>query len=187
MEKYIQQLLSDIESIILQRWRECPPNFYQAGILDPYLVPPKGLDAPPEIPSIEDEDDDEDDYESTLEQAFAEIAGWLKGENESSMFSKFGLTPEQFPPEKQLSDNQLEELVEAILRLWASFNFAALISQKAPARVVYPLLLNKMLKGCIVMKHGQISVEFCHYDPEDCPFGKEYCSCTEFLDLDKEE
>ena len=47
MKNYLTQLLSDIETVILERWKLCPPHFYQMGLPDRYLDPPQGWEGPP--------------------------------------------------------------------------------------------------------------------------------------------
>lgn len=176
MEKYIQQLLQEIESIILIRWKELPPHFYTAGVQDPYLIPPKNWK--------EEDADHMINHDSSLrhELSMGEMEKWLEGKAEHSMFSSFGLEPQQFPPPDKLSKEQLEALVTKILRLWASFNLAATIPDGTPSHIVYPILVKRMLEPATIMKFGLSGIEFCHYEPDECPFGLEYCSCKKYHD-----
>lgn len=94
----------------------------------------------------------------------------------------FGIKAEQLPVDDKLSDKQVEDLVEGILDLWATFNIVADIPDDAiPPRLVYKALKNRWEKGTTrYMSEGTTHVEFCHYEPEECPWGMEFCSCKEF-------
>ena len=173
MQKYIHYLLQDIETIILQRWRQCIPHYFQMGIPDPYLCPPEGWKEADLLQKTEP------DSVSNFEETIAEMEKWLAGEEKYSMFSEFGLLPEQFPPQDRLSEQEVYGLVEVIRRLWAAFNFTAVVPNGVPARELYPILLERMLEACTVMDNGHIGIEFCDYEPERCPFGEEYCSCKQ--------
>ncbi len=179
MEKYIQQLLYDLEQIMLQRWRACPPHYFQAGMPSPFLMPSEGWEeeAGEDVEAEVSEAESDLDFDLTI----AEMERWLECEHEGSMFSAFGLEPEQFPPLDRLSDEQVEGLTFALLRLWESFNFSASFPNKTPARILYPLLLERMLEGCMVLDDGHIGIEFCEYDPATCPFEMTYCDCREFM------
>lgn len=48
MQKYLTQLLSDIETAILIKWRISPPHYYEMGMLaESWIEPPKGYNGPP--------------------------------------------------------------------------------------------------------------------------------------------
>jgi len=181
MEKYIQQLLQEIESVILQRWRKCPPHYYQAGLPEKYLEPPKGWQ--------EEDASHMVNFDSQLQfdMTMMEMGNWLEGAAESSMFYHFDLKPEQFPQPEILMDSQLDALTLALKRLWAAFNFTAVVPDKTPGRVVYPILLKRMLEPAMVMDFGHAGVEFCDYEPAHCPFGLEYCSCKKWIEEEEED
>ena len=168
MEKYISQLLADIEVIILQRWQTCVPHFYSVDTFNPYLKPPDGWQNASTLPV------DSSDLETTA--AIMEMENWLHGKAELSMFYHFGLSEQQFPPPNRLSDDQLAHLVFILHRLWNAFNFMASVPKKAPNAIVYTTLLKRMLEPVMVMKNGVNGIEFCDYEPTDCPFGG-YCDC----------
>lgn len=62
------------------------------------------------------------------------------------------------------------------------FNFTAVLPQSLPARLAYPALLKKMAKPAMLMKFGHIGIEFCHYEPPECPWGLVHCSCKQYLE-----
>lgn len=163
MQKYINQLIQDVEDVIRARWQEHPPHFYQAGIPDPYLVKPKNLEVKPV-------------KEVSFEEHIKEVEMFKRGDKPQNMYYYFGFSFEQFPPINILNENQADKLTNAILRMWAAFNYTASIPKKAPSEIVYPVLCEQMEKPQMLFNNGIIGIEFCEYDPKTCLFGT-YCNC----------
>ncbi len=141
-----------------------PPEETSSPILEAELKPDATLPPDPE-------------FLATTE----EVENYLHGKPELFMFYHFGFEPEQFPPPAALTDEELEALTLALCRLWAAFNFTPVFPQSAPGRVVYPLLLERMGKAAFVFEHGHSGIEFCDYEPAECPFGA-YCDCKLYLE-----
>jgi hypothetical protein len=183
MDKYLQQLHADIEAIILQQWNEQTPHFYEVGA-DPYLIPPKGWvkkkdDSSNMLPGFFDEE--EERAAEDIEATFDEVEQFLehsRNPRSTNMLDHFRLGADQFPPPDRLSDEQTNELVELIRRLWAAFNFGADIPEGVPAKIVYPLLLERMAEPTMLMKYGHCGIEFCDYNTANCPFGEAFCQCS---------
>ncbi len=203
MHHYTTQLLHDLEAAILARWNERPPHYFEIGApwAALWLTPPEGYtgpevgyghDNPNAYAPLPDFMLDDEDKETTaiaatddavanieFEKTIAEMEQWRDETppERQDMFYHFGLLPEQFPPADRLTDADLDAISELLCRLWAAYNFTAVVPDNAPGRVLYPLLLERMKKPTFVMTRGVIGVEFCSYEPEQCPFGLEWCSC----------
>jgi len=163
MQKYINQLLGDIEDVIRARWREHPPHFYTAGIPDPYLIKPKGiLDKPVK--------------EISFEKQMEDVEMYKHGEAAQTMFDHFRFSFELFPPISILSKSQADALTNAILRMWAAFNYTAAFPANTPSIILYPILCKQMEEPKMLLNNGIIGIEFCEYNPQTCPFGT-YCNC----------
>jgi hypothetical protein len=67
-------------------------------------------------------------------------------------------------------------MVDEIQKLWAAYNFYAVLPDKLPARIAYKLLVDYFDEPVAWMSSGMTSIEFCDNEPENCPFG-EYCDC----------
>ena len=108
---------------------------------------------------------------------------------DSSMDDLFGIKAEQLPPDDKLSEGQAEQLVQAILELWGTFNIGADIpNEDIPALLIYKVLRNRWETGTArYMSEGMTHLEFCHYVPEECPWGMEFCQCKEFANESTEE
>lgn len=168
MQKYVTQLIQDIEEVIRMRWQEHPPHFYQAGIPDPYLIKPENIaDKPPE--------------EVPFEEQIEEVERYKNGDAKQNMYDHFGFSFVQFPPINKLNKRQADELNNAILRMWAAFNYTASVPKRAPSDILYPILCQQMEKPQMLLNNGIIGIEFCEYNPKTCPFGT-YCSCEDFAD-----
>jgi len=216
MRKYLSQLLEDIEAVILERWKESPPHYYQMGLLaEKWLTPPKGWDGPPPGYALE-----EDEHEESLEEFFAglkeqdvlanpmpveeriavefkdqdpdfpydedeiegmfeEVEEFVSGTPKKNMYYHFGLNPEQFPTVDSLTEEEAKALTVIISRLWATFNITPVYPDDAPGKIVYPILIERMKEVTFVFSQGNLGVEFCDYNPANCPFG-EWCNCKNF-------
>ncbi len=172
METYITQLVTDINAATLEQWNCNPPHFYQAGMRDAMHQPPVGYVAKKTSKSKEIPDD--------FEASIAELEKSLEGKASVTMLDHFGFIAEQFPPAEKLSEAQAQLVVEALTRLWVAFNFLPTLPTKAPAIVFYPHMVERMTQPAMLMKHGVTGIEFCDYDPDECPFGREWCDCTNF-------
>ena len=117
-----------------------------------------------------------------FERSISEMEQWRdeKPPERQDMFYHFGFEPVQFPPAERLSDEELDALSQALCRLWAAYNFTPVFPDTAPGRVVYPQMLKRMEEPTFVMTHGHLGVEFCEYEPSECPWGLEYCTCKGF-------
>ena len=100
---------------------------------------------------------------------------------ENSMAAIFGLRKEEFPPAEKLSDAQIDELVAAFGQLWGAFHFMFSFPKKATARTRYEFFVKYLDHKTVHATHpnAMIGIEFCDYNTEQCPFGKEICSCLE--------
>ena len=179
---YLSQLHTDLEHAILHRWRACPPHYYQMGVPERWLDPPEGYTGPPFGFGQEEDEAMRNTYlaQLQLEKTFAEVEQYVEGRHSGTMFGHFGFDPEQFPPAERLTDEQMQALAERLCRLWAAFNYTAVFPEKTPGRVLYPLLIRRMGEPAMLAERGHIGIEFCDYEPEECPFGAEWCDCKDF-------
>jgi hypothetical protein len=157
MEKYVNQLLGDLESAKGNR----PPKPNVRVLYPDHPALDYGLDY---------------------------IAEW-ECSPQIPMNELFGLDAEIFPDASRLNTTQIEQLVEAILDLWAFYNFGTYIPDGTPMDLVYKALIDKWKNDPIsYVSEGTVTLEFCGYEPDLCPWGMEHCTCKEFdddFDMDK--
>lgn len=151
MEKYINQLLADLEAA---KQNVPPPINYE--ILYPHH-PAIAFD----LPHL--------------------VAFDLSG---IPLPQLLGISLEQLPPVENLTNEQAEKLVAGILDLWKAFNIVAdFPNSNIPIQLIYKVLREKWITTEIqYMPVGTWHVEFCSYDPTECHWGSEYCTCKDLLD-----
>ena len=115
------------------------------------------------------------EYEGELDH----LIEWEMGSS-YTMSDLFGIDGHVFPSAEQLSEEQQKDIIDAILDLWLSFNIAADFPAVVPVTTLYNVLVNRWkAKPVNYMSVGTLHLEFCHYDPTECPWGMEYCQCKD--------
>ena len=147
MDHYLDQLIADLLAL---HDKQPPPVDYR-------LLHPQYADVPDEMKYVVE-------WENAAQQSFSNL---------------FGISAEAFPPPDQLSDSQMERLLKAILELWAAWHiFAELIPKQVPVGTVYQVVTDYWHNESInYISEGSTHLEFCSYQPLDCPWKLEYCTC----------
>lgn len=92
-----------------------------------------------------------------------------------------GISKQQLPSTKQLSDQQSEILVEQIIGLLASHRIYSDFPNLLPAKKRYKLIYDYWDKE-VTLKGKDHHIEFCYYSINDCPY-QGFCSiCDELKD-----
>ncbi len=158
MQRYVDQLIEDIEEII--KWQTAQKQ-----------------------PSKQSDDDDMD-----MEAEFEEIERYVSGEGEVHFGEHCGLSKIQFPPPERLSFEQMNQISNAMDRLMFSFHLRAALPDVIPVVMAYQTFVNVLEKEVMMMDFGMITIEFCDYEWKQCPWGVAYCTCIDFLEeAEKEE
>jgi hypothetical protein len=107
----------------------------------------------------------------------------LEESAEKTMSRWFGIETETFPPSEKLTGEQLELMAAEFEKLWAAFSFFPDFPEGLPAKRRYELMREYLDHPCQHWPGGwQHHFEFCDYEPENCPFGSEFCRCKDFED-----
>ncbi|MFN0217122.1 MAG: hypothetical protein ACKVT2_22930 [Saprospiraceae bacterium] len=118
---------------------------------------------------------------TSIEDHFAEVEAWLADELPQERIGQIlGLEAIQFPPAKRLNRNQLRKLCEAFEQTMQTYNVSFDFPKRLPWKTRYKLLVGKLEDSVMICEDGFITVEFCEYDPSECPFGSRYCSCKQY-------
>ena len=157
MEKYLAQLIEDLKAL-------------QRDPSEPWYKPSPDASA---VESDLDRLDDSDD-----EMDFADVERYLSGDYEQKISGIFDLRPEQFPPAERLTDDQMQDLCAAYTALLSSWSIGVSIPEGIPIEVAYKTLVGTLDREAFISDTGFVTLEFCSYDPEDCPFGQ-WCDCGE--------
>ncbi|MFT5618430.1 MAG: hypothetical protein ACI85I_001663 [Arenicella sp.] len=97
------------------------------------------------------------------------------------MYELFGMEKEALPPTEKLTDSQQVSLCDAILDLMITYHIRPHIPP-APVDLVYTHL-RKLWQNCEVqhLAEGQLNLDMCDFEPENCFWGKEICDCKDFM------
>jgi hypothetical protein len=107
----------------------------------------------------------------------------LEESAEKPMFEWFGLSKDEFPPSDKLTEEQLELMASEFEQLWAAYSFEPDFPEGLPAKRRYELMRDYLDHTCQHWPGGWVHhFEFCDYEPENCPFGAEFCRCKDFND-----
>jgi len=109
-----------------------------------------------------------------------EIDRIIDEEPDRPLHNIFGIDPAIFPPTEKLTNVQSQLLASEILELWNAFHIEASYPENFPLNKLYPMLVEKFKKPFLYFPMGLTGIEFCNYNPEECPFGDEFCRCKEW-------
>lgn len=147
MEKYVAQLLEDLERV-----KSNKPDKPNVHILYP--------DHP------------------ALDYGLDYIAEWECAPM-VLMAELLGFPQEKLPVVEKLTEKQATAINEKILEVWLEFNFYADFPDGLPELTKYKIIRNKWEEDVHYVSEGMYHFEFCDYEPENCPFGLDYCSCKD--------
>jgi hypothetical protein len=99
--------------------------------------------------------------------------------NEHTIGKATGLSKTQFPPETYWTEDEAKAINTAFRDMLTRFNLDVVMPENLPPYMEYRTLVSVLDKTAPILPFGTWYLEFCHYEPEDCPFGDEYCTCKE--------
>ena len=127
---------------------------------NPYIEPPPHLDDDPVISEL-------------ALVPFKSIEEWT------------GIKQNVFPNIFRLSDDQINNINEAILKLMNSLNIDLLdIPKDLPVEILYDVIIDHWDAPVQYLPSSGFDLEFCTGDPQTCPFG-EFCDCDEELPVEE--
>lgn len=149
MEKYLQQLIEDMQA----RAKLAPP---------PYgMIPREGM-AMEEMKPY--------DFEKSFEEAERLVTG-----EPDFLSNQLGFEKLQFPSPEELTEEQIDMLVDEILKLWLAYHLVPDFPKNLPTLERYKLIRDYFDKELVLISIGEVHIEFCDFEPARCPF-PEYCS-----------
>ena len=93
----------------------------------------------------------------------------------------FGISKMEFPPPEQLSTNEIEELIQALLKMILCINNEIILPDEMPATRKYELIIGLWDEGFQLMSNGLYCNDYCTGFPPDCELD-EYCKCREYME-----
>lgn len=111
-----------------------------------------------------------DDYEEFEEQMFA-----IENAPDVPAKKLFGISYEELPPSEKLSEEQMQQLIDAILDTFAAFNCSADFPDNVPLKMQYELIRDKFAEPIHYMPGYSMHFDFCSGWCPDCKIA-DYCS-----------
>lgn len=116
---------------------------------------------------------------SHLPDELAYIAEWEQAPLRT-LPDLFGIAAEQFPPDDRLTDQQCADLLDEILKLWQKWSIYTIFPDQAPARLCYRVITDIWREETMSWSsEGNMTIGMCTYHIPSCPWGREYCTCSE--------
>ena len=150
MDRYIKQLVDDINQVISQLPEPPSPLWDAVDVNNDCEI------------------EDMSYIESTFYSERFILSNILQIESDS------------FPPGDKLNDNQIQLLIEALIALLEYHHYEAAFPDTISERTKYKLLLKVLKTNQPKVSFGIIGLEFCHYNEENCPVPGECNQCRNF-------
>jgi hypothetical protein len=119
--------------------------------------------------------DDSTSFEKQMEEVESFVYGTM-----SPLSKIVGIATVQLPPPEKLSDAQQATLYEDMESLLNAFNFYPDFPQKLPGHLKYQIMRSRWDTEHVHMSCGESHLEFCEYEPKECPFPAKFCSCKNY-------
>jgi len=147
----------------MQRYVEQLVEDLRAIAKNPPHLPENGGIPFPDVP-------DEEDLE--------ELEEFVEGERRK-LSEIVGLAKSALPDHKRLNDKQVNWLFDELIKMLGPWNFIPEFPDDVPGRLKYKVLRDHWDDEHVYMRFGRVNIQFCDYDPENCPFPG-YCEvCDE--------
>jgi len=119
------------------------------------------------------------DTNQSIEQHFQEVENYIYGPT-SPLSKILGIKKNQLPPSEKLNIKQKAALYTEIEKLLNAFNFYPCFPEKLPIHLKYQVMRSRWDDQQVRMNCGQSHLEFCSYEPKECPFPAMYCACKNY-------
>ena len=123
------------------------------------------------------------DTAKTFEEEMEEMERWVRGDENRPLSTYTLLKKEDFPPAEQLSNQDMEKVLEAFGVMLSTWNARIDFPENMPVKERYHFTLNHVLEDDFFpVSSGFITFDYCTGNSDGCAWGK-YCKCR---DLDFE-
>lgn len=114
-------------------------------------------------------------------RVFPEGAEELEKEVDDAMFvvlqEYINILPEQFPPVHLLNINQVRQIEEGFILLLKAYGFLVYFPPRVHLTLKYQILVKLLSREVPILTSYYWHIATCDYEPKNCPFGGEYCTC----------
>ena len=129
---------------------------------------------------------EEEESEKSLEEYFEAIERWISGEEEHCFGYYCGLSPEDFPPAEQFTEEEMMLVRRTFDEMMLTWNHRFHFPDNLPISFAYKLMVNSLNEKTGIVNSGYVNIDFCSGYAPDCEL-KEYCPCIEFWNDDVDD
>jgi len=123
----------------------------------------------------------------TFEQEMEIIENYATGTNTPPSLSvECGITTDQFPPQDQLDEEEIKQIIDALKSMLLSRNICVDMPDEIPLHFAYPIFVNLLNREAWYFPTGNLHIDFCTGYAPECELGK-YCHCLKYWEGGKEE
>ena len=116
----------------------------------------------------------------TFEEEMELIENYATGTNIPPILSiACSLSPDQFPPEEKLEDEEIRQIINAFDQMLLSRNMCIDLPKEIPLRKAYPIIINVLNREAWYFPTGTMHLDFCTGYAPECELG-EYCQCLDY-------
>jgi hypothetical protein len=114
--------------------------------------------------------------EDSLAKHFEEVENYLTGD-QVPLSEILGISTAQLPPPDKLNEQQQILLYNEMENLMNANNFYPDFPENIPTSIKYTVMRDHWDNEHVDMPSGSSHIEFCNYEPAECPFPEKYCTC----------
>jgi len=117
-------------------------------------------------------------YRPSIENYFDAVESFLDPSARVFSFSHHcGIYAADFPLPEQLTEQEMNILVKALVDMMISWNISVDLPKDLPSHRAYKLTVGVLNKKLAILNQGIVGVDFCTGEPQGCEL-EEYCPCS---------
>ena len=125
----------------------------------------------------------ESDYKysdsDSLEEHFKEVERYVSEDPPATFGEICGLKVSDFPPAEQLTEEDMQIIINAFKKMSATWNHNFSFPETLPTQIFYKIMVDTLDEKTWIVNSGTVSFDYCSGNPDGCKFG-EYCSCWKY-------
>jgi hypothetical protein len=184
MHPYVTHLLEDIENAKRPGYSDGQPFYSNVEAIENDESALNEKESEKDIDEINPslplfKNDDDDDMPEDLAEYFAEVERYGLEEPSNCFGDYCGLKISDFPPAEQLSENDMQIIINAFEKMSFTWNIDFSFPETLPTHLHYTILINTLSEKTMITNHGYVTFDYCSGNPDGCIFG-EYCNCLKY-------
>jgi len=118
-----------------------------------------------------------------LDEHLMEMEKYVSEDPPSTFGDYCGLKVSDFPPAEQLTEEDMQVVIEAFKKMSYTWNLDFSFPETLPTPLFYKIMVDTLEEKTWIVSSGTVSFDYCSGDPDGCIFG-EYCNCLKYWQED---